>query len=105
MTIKPLLCDTKEAAILLRIEEKTISNNLYNKTFPIPKVKVGGATRFRISDILQFVATGKPVLHTAALDTRDPYTVDLISGTTDAENKPRRGCPRKIVSAVKGGTK
>ena len=97
-TITPLLCGIDEASMMLSIPKKTIRNKLSNKTCPIPKVEFGGRTMFRISDIYQFVATGKPVLSAPAA--RDPHTDDLVSGLTDAEIKPRRGRRRLILKAT-----
>lgn len=98
--VNPLLCSVLDAARMLGISDKTVRNQISLDTFPLPVIRLGGRTLLRVSDIEKFVETGKPVKLSL---NRDPHTVDLVSGLTDAENKPRRGRPRKIQLAGAGG--
>lgn len=99
--INPLLVSYVDAGQLLGISHRTIRNQVCKGTFPIKPVSLGGRTLFRVSDIHHFVSTGEPVK--PASIARDPNTIDLMSGLTDAEIKPRRGRPRKIVAVKEGG--
>jgi predicted DNA-binding transcriptional regulator AlpA len=64
MEEKILLTD-KEAAKLLSIGKTTLWNNVKKGEVP-PPIKIGGATRWRVADLLAFVANAPAVPESSA---------------------------------------
>jgi predicted DNA-binding transcriptional regulator AlpA len=66
MEAKLLLTD-REAAELLSIGKATLWSNVKKGEVP-PPIKIGGATRWRVADLLAFVANAPTVLERKADD-------------------------------------
>lgn len=59
MTTEKLLVPVSEAAQMLSMGRSTFWREVANRTAPAP-VKIGGLTRWRVSDLRQFVAQANP---------------------------------------------
>lgn len=55
-----------ELAALWKVDTSTIYTWHHLKRLPIPPLKVGRCLRFRRTDALQYIRTGKPVTQEAA---------------------------------------
>lgn len=53
--IQPLLISIQHAAMLLAVSPKTIRNQCSLKKFPVPLIKIGGRSLFRLADVQSYV--------------------------------------------------